>query len=163
MQSFWLQGEEPLYCESFRKNIKRFCSDYGTRVEPLPLQHVNCWVVVLKGDQDSEEVRLHIYEESVTTDPASCVCDQCRIIGACIEGPVWSIWPNVDILGFHFYVPHRRLSEVVPLLSPWKHYLTSTHTFPGWQHHPVSNRRYHFIIPSQVPISTSTLPAPPVA
>lgn len=107
---------------SFRNNFFTFVHNQGSEV-PLPLPSVRCWLVALP-----DGAFLHLYEEEADESHASC--DQCRIIGE--------------------FVQARRS----PLLhrGTWGcESLPSFHGVPaGWGNHPVSRKRYHFIVPAEV-------------
>lgn len=125
----WLSHGTPQYLSSFDTNIGMFVKEYAQSVGLPSLPDVSCWVMMLHGAQST--LQLHIYKE-LLVDGASQynagICDQCRIIGMrrimpCYHGLLQQLhhWHGWKAIGF-------------PCCA-------------GWQNHPVSRHKYHFIVP----------------
>ena len=141
----WLvQGVEP-YAGAFRDNVREFLSAHGTPGPAVDQPHVSCWLVDLRGSQNS--VKLHVYEEALD-EQCPAFCDPCRIVGA----------PPRPAEKSRSYMANGscRLAHCMhscPYVRRSRHVMTwsGMRRPAGWQHHAVCKRRYHFIIPAQMP------------
>lgn len=142
----WLPTSVPApeYYNSFKYNILDFLRQYGQLV-PLQLEpcSTRVWLVPLRHKTVSGPVKLHVYEEHIDEDSgAPPTCDQCRNMGRWGWGMGVRAWHGFAAIQSplrQFLLTSSSLAKPPPL---------NLTKYAGWQHHPVSNRRYHFILPS---------------
>jgi hypothetical protein len=112
---------------SFQANILAYLSQH----QEYKLAGVRFFLIKLSDDS-----LLHVYEESVNEE--SAICDHCRIIGERRQGhgrvDGWACRIGVAL-------------QANELLA---NSLICAATTVGWGHHPVSAKKYHFIVPAEV-------------